>query len=271
MKTIKKILILVAVLLFVYYSILWLLFTFETISENNDSDYVKGTISAFMGALFAFVLYGFGVLIGKIYTRTLKHVNAIALLGLQLNHLLEINNDNIRILSNFVTAIDKGTLCMVNLKRYELDESILRELGNIEFSNEVFNFKVDIYKNNESIATITSYYNDLKKHLLDQRIDREIFDLNIKNAKNDLIFLKNALEEFDQKTEKLIAKSQAMFEFDEPILFWIIRTLAIKGHRSKKFNTFYKKRLSIFRISRQQKLEESIKEIEKIKKRSNEA
>ncbi|MFW5884782.1 MAG: hypothetical protein ACOCUF_00920 [Patescibacteria group bacterium] len=231
----------------------------------NEGEIMIDVGSAFLGAIFAFLFLLLQRLLSKIYQRKSKNLNAIVRLEQQLNEFLSINNDNIFILGDFIKAVENKYLYNINFKKIEIDRKIILDLNDINFRNEVFDLHISVYKVVESLKSIEEYYNEFKQAHLNGIINKETFEFNTgEKFLIDLKFLKKSTENLDEKLEAIMSKTQVLFDYNETLLFKIIRKFSTRKYNSEKFVQDYKNRLQKIKKDRKESVKKSKKEIDAI-------
>ena len=262
----KKILFVSLVLILFYLLFLLLGFLFEQIYINKDSAYIENGLGAFFGAFFAFIFLILGNLFSKIYNRNKKHSDALVKLEYLLNEYSSINSDNIFLIRGFIELLEKGDFYVCIFKKLEIDRSILLDLYNIDFINDIFSLNIEIYKDNESLNTITKLYTELKSAYLEGKINKETYDNHIKTLViPSLKYLKECLVALDLTIKDTIVKTRILLE-PKSIIGWFTKIILRKSYYPKKFEILYKKELEKVEKEYEEVKKKSEEKIEKIKK-----
>lgn len=265
MIKIKQLTFVLLILAIVYLLVNWVLIVGEIMVKNRNTAFLKDASTVFLGTLFTALFLIIGNFISRVWDRRKRHRNALVKMEYNLMHLMNVNQDNIFILNNFIAAIDAGALYNINFKYLDIDKDILTELGNVDFINDVFKFNTDTYRIDESLRSMEKYYNEFKSSFLEKNIDRQTFDHNVSGEfKNNLVLLKKSMNALDGKIEVISAKSVVLFRLDETLLDWVISIFSIRNHYAVKFEELWKKRLVILKKEREESRKKSSKELEDI-------
>jgi len=233
---------------------------------NQQSDYIKGVMGAFLGALFAFLFFVAGKFLGKIYENSVEHRNALVKLEYSLSRFMAINYDNIFLINALIKSIDANILNSPNFTPLNMDEGVMSKLKNIDMVNDVHNLYIDIYKQNHSLKTISDFYNEFRGMLLKKEIDLATFNANIKGKfKDDLSEVIKRLQAMDKNLEAVSSKCVVLLNEDEYAITWLIGLLSVKRNYPKNFDNLCKEQLKILQKGRLENYKKSLSEIESLK------
>lgn len=259
-KVIKRILIIVgasAIFSIVFY--LTLFFGNKIIIEK-DSNFITNGLSAFMGALFAFLFVVLGKLFAEIYSRNKRHRNALVEAEYVLNEYLGINYDNVFLINGFIEAINRNFVCTNHFTKLEINKSVLLNLYNIDLINDLHTLNIDIYKTNESLETATSWYNKINESFLDKKMIKEDYDINLKQISEKFQTLKIFLESLEEKIIIVQAKIRVLLK-EESVVDWFIKFVSHKEHYPNNFDKKYNEEIKKVKTEIERNTEVSKKEI----------
>jgi len=262
----KKLFTVLGLFALVYFITYWSLFAVDVLKMNQQSDYIKGVLGAFLGALFAFLFFIASKFLGNIYKNSIEHRNALVNLEYSLSRFMAINYDNIFLINALIKSIDTNILNSPNFTPLDIDESIMSKLKNIDMVNDVHNLYIDIYKQNHSLKTISDFYNEFREMLLKKEINLATFNTNIKGKfKDDLIEVIKRLQAMDKNFEIISSKCVVLLNEDEYAITWLIGLLAVKRSYPKNFDDLCKEELKILQKGRSENYRKSLDEIESLK------
>lgn len=261
----KKVFAVSGLAVLVYIMTYWSLFTVNILRENQNSDYIRGVLGAFLGALFAFLFFIGGKFLGKIYKNSVEHINGLVRLEYDLSKFMAVNYDNIFLVDSLIESIDKNILNSLHFSLLETNEDILVKLKNIDIINDVHILYIDIYKQNNSLQIVSDFYNEFRKMLIKNEISMETFNFNIKGKfREDLLVMKKSLQALDKKLEIVSSKCIVLANRDQFTITWLVGLFTADRKYPKNFNILYNKQLKILQKGRDENYKKSLSEIEKI-------
>jgi|GEM_PF-2084797 hypothetical protein len=169
--------------------------SFRSLSNTDDF------ISAFSGAFFAFIFVKLGELGTRLYLRERSNQTALVTLEQTLQDYINRLYDNDFVIDDIVKTIDNTTkkpsaAIKVNfnfLKPLPIDSSIMLNLRNLNYKNDLFNFYADLDKVNNSLATVQRYYDRITDSYIAGKMDKATYIKNLEVIKEKLGELKQFL------------------------------------------------------------------------------
>lgn len=238
------------------------LFFGNKIFIEKDSNFMASGVGAFMGAFFAFLFLVFGKLFAEIYSRNKKHRNALVEVEYTLNEYLGINHDNIFLINGFIEAISKNFICTNHFTKLEIDKSVLLNLYNIDLINDLHTLNMDIYKANESLETISSWYNKINETFLDQRMLKGDYDLNLKQILKKFRTAKIFSEFLDEKIIITQAKIRVLLKERSMVHWFVSKFISHREHYPKNFDKKYHEEVKEVKAEIKRNTEASKREID---------
>lgn len=174
------------------------------------------TVSAFAGALFAFLFVRLADFLDAIYKRQKLHYNSLVTLETQLNEIGTIMHDNLYIMPNFRRVILTGNVYFNNLHTVFIDKSHYEKLYDIQLLNELFSYNYQLRRINDDIETITNGYNELKSVLF-QTNNLDHYKANTKLMAEQLQILEAFIKDIQEQTIKLWARIRVQIRNDIPL------------------------------------------------------
>lgn len=219
---------------------------------------LSSTLSAFMGAFFAFLFVRLGEISEKIYQRQIRNYNALVSIEHNLNQCLNEISSNlfvsaqIRKISEKLEKPNVVPITFNKLQPFGIEFEII-QLTNLDFINDMAEFLSDIKKMNCSINGMNVFYDEIKDALIQKYFSRKEY------SNNFLIYVQK-LEEF----EKFLVNSETKAKR----LLVITRMLLNKKPLLSRFinyfsQTFYDKSLQQNISKELEKLESEIKVVRK--------
>lgn len=207
-----------------------------------DSDYILPSVSAFMGAFFAFLFLIIGQWFSRIYSRHGKHRNALVKLEYSLNEDAAITNRNIAVLKGLGKMLNTlPIMSMTTFGKIEVDRSILLELKNIDLINDLFKLNLDRDASNQTLHQITSWYNEVRRDYIDRRFGKDPLQQILANWKKDNLDVSlKFLELFQEKIKGMLSKVRVLLK-SESFLDWLIKITSRKQNYPKNFNELLEK------------------------------
>ncbi len=263
-KFLKKIFTIAGV--FSLFSIIFYLTLFfgNTIFIEKDSYFIANGVGAFMGAFFAFLFLIVERLFEKIYSRNKKHRNALVKIEYTLNEYLSINYDNIALSEGFIKSIEKKYVNVSHFTKLEINREILLDLYNIDLINDFDTLNIEIYKDNESLETVSSWYNKINESFLDGKINKEYRDINLRQVSENFKNLELFLESLEENIIIVRAKARVLLQEQESAIDWLIKIISHKEHYPNNFDKKYREEIKKIKVDIKQNTEVSKKEIDNI-------
>ncbi len=217
-----------------------------------------------MGAFFASLFLIIERLFEKIYLRNKKHRNALVKIEYTLNEYLSINYDNIALLEGFIKSIEKGYVNVSHFTKLEINREILLDLYNIDLINDFHALNIEIYKDNESIETVSSWYNKINESFLDRKMNKESRDININQILENYKKLKIFLKLLENNIIIVQAKVRVLLHEQESAIDWFIKIISHKEHYPDNFDKKFKEEIKKVKEKIEQNTKASKKEIDNI-------
>lgn len=263
-KIIKKIFIIIGV--FALFSVVFYLTLFfgNKILIEKDSNFITNGMGAFMGAFFAFLFLITERLFEKIYSRNKKHRNALVKIEYTLNEYLSINYDNIYLVEGFIKSIEKKYVNVNHFTKLGINKEILLDLYNIDLINDFHTLNIEIYKVDESLETISSWYDKINESFLDGKINKESHDINIKQILTNFQNLKKFLESLNDKIIIVQSKIRVLLHEQESAIDWLVKIISHKEHYPNNFDKKYREEIKKVKAEIEQNTKAGKKEIDNI-------
>ncbi|MDP1760095.1 MAG: hypothetical protein Q8L01_01395, partial [Candidatus Woesebacteria bacterium] len=261
---IKKAFIIIEV--FVLFSVVFYLTLFfgNKILIEKDSNFITNGVGAFAGAFFAFLFLIVERLLEKIYLRNKKHRNALVKIEYTLQEYLSINYDNIFLLEGSIGSMEKGYVNVGHFIKLEINREILLDLYNIDLINDFHTLNTETYKDNESLETVSSWYNKINESFLDAKMNIESRDINIKQILENYKKLKLFLESLEKSIITVQAKVRVLLQEQESAIDWLIKIISHKEHYPNNFDKKVKEEIEKVKEEIEQSTKASKKEIDNI-------
>ncbi len=138
---------------------------FSKIFVAVESEYIKGSVGAFMGAFFAFIFIRIDDGLRMYYNRKEKNHSALVKYQHYLNNLLTEQNDNVYIIDSFVNIFRPNnpniSVWGNRLKIMTIENNLIHDLLNIDLMNEIFGLNTNLIKANGSIESLNRSYDEI--------------------------------------------------------------------------------------------------------------
>ena len=127
--------------------------------KGKDTPVVSQTsldtiLNGYWTAFFALIFLGLSSIAAKIFTREIRHYNALINLDTQLNEMLGIIKDNVYQMRGFREHIVKGNIHWGNLRPVFIDRTHYENLFDVELINQVFVFFYQVRKVNDDMENL---------------------------------------------------------------------------------------------------------------------
>jgi len=210
---IKKIIKTISLIIFPTLIFLFFYFLFNKIFSNQKIIFIQVSLSAFMGAFFAFLFIKLAELLTKISERTNKHYNAMVKIEHRFNDYLNYISDNCFLIKNFIKALKKGGIYINRFALLPIEKDITLELLDLPLINKIFSFNTSVRKMNNSMETINSWYDEIKKAYLEGKMNRDIYKKNSENVIKNLQDLDSFLISLEEKTKNISALVRILLKY----------------------------------------------------------
>jgi hypothetical protein len=119
----------------------------------------EALLSAFGGAFFAYIFVKLGELFTRLSQREKLNLDTLVEFEYVLNDHLNRISVNIKILEALVTVVEQksSVINFMKTKAMPVDKSNLRNLKNLDFINDMFNYFVDLEKINDGLELVISF------------------------------------------------------------------------------------------------------------------
>lgn len=246
MEAIKKILFIFCIITLsaTVFNVIYFLGT-KIIFERN-SDYIVQGLAAFMGAFFAFLFFIFERLIDKQFSRSKSHKNAMIKLEGYLHEAIEINGDNIYLLSGFIDHLQEPSFSANIFIRVDFTKDVISDLQNVDLINDVFRLVINVHKYNESLISLRRWYDERRNlSYVDGKLDIDRYKSNIVDIISDARSLKDTLESMDCELIEILAKVRVLLTiFNNKTMVGIIfKFVSPTSRYPSKDDKWYKKEL----------------------------
>jgi hypothetical protein len=262
----KKIIRTVCIVILLFLIFILLYFLFNKFFSHQKIIFIQVSLSAFMGAFFAFLFTKLAELLTKISGRTQKHYNALVKIEQCFNDYLNYISDNRFLIKNFIKSLKDGGIYIVRFSLLPIEKDITLELLDLSLMNKIFSFNINVRKMNNSMETVNTMYDEIKKAYLEGVINHDDYKINSENIIKKLQDLDSFLISLEKKTIDILALVRILL-IDKPFPVRIVhifsrdKSLEISEERiiseKKKLN------LEIEKIAKESKKE--IEEVLKIK------
>ena len=207
----------------------------------------ESLLSAFGGAFFAYIFVKIGELFTRLSTREKLNLDTIVEIEYTLNDHLNRIGTNINIVEALKTLIEQksNAINFMKAKPIPIDKTNLRNMKNLDFINDMFNYFVDLDKVNEGLELILNFAikmindnNEMKLSGLPTSNIEKAYELNseaLVGMANDTISLMKAAE---TDCVSLIAKSKYVYDHRN---LWL--SLAYSGGKQGHYGTDLKTEL----------------------------
>lgn len=224
-----------------------------------DSDYILPSVSAFMGAFFAFLFLITGQWFSQFYSRHRKHRNALVKLEYSLNEYADVSNKNIGLLKGLDERLNSlPVMSMSTFGTIQVDKNILLELKNIDLINDLVSFNLDADTGNHELHQLTVLYFEVRQDFVKGRLGGERLKRTLTSFKGDLNTVLKFLESFEKDTKNMLAKVRILLE-RESVVDWLIRVTSRKQRYPKGMDLLLEKELKL--------LDKEFEEVEKASKK----
>ncbi len=220
--------------------------TFNSVRNVSSAE---SFITAFGGAFFAYIFVKIGELTTRLSKREKLNLDTLVECEYILNDHLNRINTNINIL-NALIEIVKVKSPVVNYMKFKavpIDKSILQNMKNLDFINDMFNYCVDLEKINEGLSLISDYaikiVNDNANLALSQfpsGVAEHAYQMNVEALESMAEESKSLLVEAEKNCVELIAKSRYVGEKRN---IWL--SLAYSGKVGGHYGDDLKSRLAV--------------------------
>jgi len=190
----------------------------------NTRNLIQVSLSAFMGAFFAFLFFILAELLTKISERTNKHYNAMVKIEHRFNDYLNYISDNRFLIKNFIIALQKGVIYINRFILLPIEEDITIELLDRPLINKIFSFNTDVRKMNNSMDTVNDIYDGIKKAYLEDK-NKDIYKKNSECVIKNLQDLNGFLKSLEEKTKNILVLVRILLK-DKPFTVRIIHLLS---------------------------------------------
>jgi gas vesicle protein len=230
-------------------------------------------VGGIAGALATYLLMRGSEISSKIYERQKKNFNALVQLEYQCCENMNNITDNIFVIDDFVETSEKPLTqnkpIVYGNKLFPIpfDDSLVLNFSAADFINAVLEHKIDIIKVNHDMQSINEMYEAFKNALIRKDIDFGSYKFNallaIEKCKQLKIFLGN----LENKTIRLGACAGLLAREGKPLLARLIHMFLRKKIFTDKFNKRLEKEITRVKESRQEVMNRSQEELEKIKEK----
>jgi hypothetical protein len=231
---------------------------------------IEGLTTAFAGAFFAYILVKIGELFTRMSLREKLNVDTIIEIEYALNDHLNRFATNRNVLKTMRGAVNDRSpaVSMMYFKTIPYDKSQLKNLKNIDYINEVFNYMVDIEKINDGLEIIQTFAQTLVQNALRGDISTEdrysIQAAYIQNAAELSSMMDSAeklLDAAEEDCELLIAKNQYVAEHRNKWLYLAITSFNTSHYNQKKLKKELPGIIEIIKKGREKNTNSSLKKI----------
>jgi hypothetical protein len=196
----------------------------------NNENSIERFQGAFAGAFFAFLFVRLAEFLNLIYKRQAKNRSALIKLEHNLNECLNIINDNIFVIDNYISIFreyrpeDRARLFSNEFLMIPIDKDIPIELTNIEYINEVFILQDNLRRLNVSMSSLNKMTEGLGKYFIEKNLDHTTYVVNMTANMQKYEELKKFLLETQKDTIGVMASGRIQLR-RTPFIFQIIHFL----------------------------------------------
>ncbi|HKZ22417.1 MAG TPA: hypothetical protein VJ165_04340 [candidate division Zixibacteria bacterium] len=230
---------------------------FKKIIAEQPKGFAIISLSAFMGAFFAFFFARIGDYFTKIQGRRLRGYNELIYLDILFNRCIQISSDNQGLLELFIQTLEKRGLFAGELNHFPLREEAPANLTNVPFSNKIFSVMLSLDRANNDISRINQWNTELRSARLKGDMSSEAYEGYIIYLVRDLKELnKSFIALRDNEILRLTAENRVLRRKEETILNKILGIL-FRAHKTK-----------VSKDEIDKEIEELLKEIQKVREKS---
>ena len=232
--------------------------------EIDYTKLVQVALPAFMGAFFAFLFIKLSEVLRDLSKRKLENYDALVKIDIMTNEIYEQLNvlifDLEQIGSHYKEAKEKNfdMFSYNKPKMITFDKSVLLDLLNIDFSNELFSFFTHIEKHNSDINSLNEFKDSFQKARLEEKITSDNFMKNMEKFTSQINEFKKFCVDLQNDTLDISASCRVLMNSE---MSWSmkIKNILLQKRFKKKHSKNKVKELELIK-----------KEIETIKKESQE-
>lgn len=232
MKFIQTILLLV-IFAFIF---VFAIFVFQKIFFERDIGYISASLSAFMGAFFAFLLLRIAQWLDSLYVQKKEHFEALIKLEQLCNEYIGITIENKAQISDWIETLKKKNRWANQLQKFPRDREICLQLKDFNLLNDAFRLDMEARRLNESIEIVFNRYKELDIDFRNKLMTPEIFSMSISVLLPRIEELVSFHDILDNQTKTVLAQTRILQGIDRPL-----------------FRFFKKRRLSKILIEKEKK------------------
>lgn len=192
-----------------------------------DDELFKILVAAFSGAFFAYLFGRLADLLTAIYVRKKNHYNELIYLERIYNTHLSINYDNIALLEKLSATLEQGKLEVSVFSNYEIPESSLMKVVDINYLNELLTYFVNLRKVNHDLSLTESWNNELRAAVINKNIDHGKYCDQANNLAQNVNVLVDFLRLLDDKIITLLSINKIHIKNSRTLLSRILRNRSI--------------------------------------------
>jgi len=220
LKTVLEITIIAVVFAFVFgvfVPIFW------KIGDNLPIEASTTFVGAFLGAFLSYLFVRIGIALDNIYSRHAKHRTALIKSEHKLNSALNVIADNIFVVDKYIEIFDgynsnsEPRVFGNVFHPIPYDESIVIELANVDFINQLFGLHVDFRKLNDSMDTINRMVGKTTDAFVQHHIDHNTYVANIDHNRPQHTEIRQFLEAAAEDTIKTISTARVLCKSETPL------------------------------------------------------
>jgi hypothetical protein len=224
-------------LVFIFIFAAFLLVIKALVSGFANTQFLGATvITSFAGAFFAFLFVRIEGAFEKIYKRQTIHYNALVKIEHDSNRLFGAIHQKIFVIEGFLEMVEEIKTKQVPLvwtnkfKPLMYDKTVLLELSNIDFINQLFGFYSEVEKFNDTLETLQYTYDQYASTFTAKLLDKDWFILRTLELENTFFTIKAFAEKLVEENKEIYCLSKVLLR-EKPFL-----TIIMGFYVKKKIN-----------------------------------
>lgn len=238
--------------------------------DEQIFDVIKILLSAFAGALFAFIFLKFAERGRDKKEKRKANIKALSKIQQICNENYNLLNSTLYSINEILKVIEEARkrnqspFSANRLDTLVIDKDILLDLLNNDFVNDYFSYMIMIKKQNDDVEATNNFHESMKMARLTDKITPENYIQNMIRFEDNLKVEKKFINDSMKQTEMIVAKCRVLLKEKTSIYRKIFKYKNIGYDR--KFNEKYNKELKLLRAEMDTIKKKSKEEIENILK-----
>jgi hypothetical protein len=236
--------------------------------DEQIFEVVKILLSAFAGALFAFVFLKFAERGKDKKEKQKANIKALSKIQQICNENYNLLNDTLFSINEIIKVIEEARkrnqspFSANRLDTLVIDKNILLDLLNNDFVNDYFSYMIMVKKQNDDVDSTNNFHESMKMARLTDKITSENYIQNMIRFEDNLKVEKKFIDDSMKQTEMILARCRVLLKEKTTIFRKIFKHKNI-GY-NKKFNEKYEKELKSLKIELETIKQKSKDEIENV-------